>query len=91
MKRQLKVNINEFDYFGYYSKEDVLKNKNLFFTSIGKPTMIGAKWIKELRLFQLMSSLLFYTQFLKNEYSIGLRFYCLENNLHNYPRCKICL
>jgi hypothetical protein len=88
MKRQLKVDIGEFDHHNFYTKEDVIKHKSLFFTANGVPSMIGAKWLKEEKLFNLMSSLLFYTKFLKNEYSIGLRFYCVEHNLTDYPKCK---
>jgi len=47
------------------------------------------KWKTEKFLYELMCSLLYYTSFIKeNKFLLGLRIYCLEERILEYPICE---
>lgn len=83
------LNLSEFKLEPYFSKEEILKNKEKFFAKNGKPIVVYNKWKNDIFLFKLMSSLLFYTKHIKEKkFLLGLRIYCIENNINNYPKCE---
>lgn len=88
MKKPLKIEITSFEFKQFVSKNELIDNKQLFFSPTGRPVMISSKWKTNDKLYKLICSLLFYTQFLLNDYQIGLRFFCIENEIKNYPICQ---
>jgi hypothetical protein len=83
------LEIKEIKIENVISKEEILKNKDLFFAKNGKPIVVYSKWKNNKVLNELLSSLLFYTSFIKEDkFLLGLRIHCVENNINEYPTCK---
>lgn len=82
------VKIEEIIPYPYYNVNEIIKNKNEFYNTCNIPISINQKWKTDIFLYQLISSLIYYTRFLTKTYQINLRFYCIEHNIIDYPICK---
>jgi len=80
-----------FEIKNFYSKKELILNKELFFRKNGFAKNLTKTELKNEKLYKLISSLIYYTKFLKeNDILTKLRFYLLENNIYNYFKCKNC-